>query len=90
MTFERYRNSLRLDCEQGEAAVLEVTPNVTWPDVVYYNSYTHPYMGWKINVVDNFNRRFSLPSHAVKSKSSGCSIVVAMGLAFMIAAVIRP
>ena len=89
MTFERYRNSLRLDCEQGEAAVLEVTPNVTWPDVVYYNSYTHPYMGWKINVVDNFNRRFSLPSHGVQPKSSGCSIVVAMALAVLFAAVMR-
>ncbi len=65
MTFERYRNSLRLDCTKGEAAVLEVTPNVTWPDVVYYNSYTHPYMGWKINVVDNFNRRYILHSGAV-------------------------
>ena len=85
MTFERYRNSLKLDCVQGDAAVLEVTPNVTWPDVVYYNSYTHPYMGWKINVVDNFNRRFSLPSHAVKS---GCSIValaVTMATASLVA-----
>ena len=89
MTFERYRNSLRLDCEQGEAAVLEVTPNVTWPDVVYYNSYTHPYMGWKINVVDNFNRRFALPSDAVQSKSARC-LTVAMALAVTVATAMRP
>jgi hypothetical protein len=25
-----------LDCEEGDAGILEVTPNVTWPDVVYY------------------------------------------------------
>jgi hypothetical protein len=34
-----------------------VKPNVTWPDVVYYHSYTTPYMGWKIHVVDNFRNR---------------------------------
>lgn len=60
LTFERYRNSLELECEEGEPAILEVTPNVTWPDVVYYQSFTHPYMGWKINVVDNFNTRYLL------------------------------
>ena len=56
-TFERFRNSLRLECaEGGNDAVLTVTPNITWPDVVYYNSYTHPYMGWRINIVDDFNQ----------------------------------
>ena len=59
-SFERYRNSLKLECKEGEPAILEVTPNVTWPDVVYYHSYTHPYMGWKINVVDKFSRRYLL------------------------------
>lgn len=88
MTFERYRNSLRLDCEQGEAAVLEVTPNVTWPDVVYYNSYTHPYMGWKINVVDNFNRRFALPSRAGKSKSEERCPIMVMALAITVATIL--
>jgi len=56
-SFERFRNSLEFECEEGSAAVLEFTPNVTWPDVVYYHSYTTPYMGWKIHVVDNFRRR---------------------------------
>jgi hypothetical protein len=35
-TFERFRNSLMLNCEGGDAGILEVTPNITWPDVVYY------------------------------------------------------
>jgi len=56
-SFERFRNSLTYECEDGEPAILEVTPNATWPDVVYYHSYTTPYMGWKIHVVDNFRRR---------------------------------
>jgi len=81
-TFERFRNSLQLECsKETTAAVLTVTPNITWPDVVYYNryviqfdekkyeifseilsnlfSYTHPYMGWRINIVDDFNQRFN-------------------------------
>nr|CAD7266950.1 unnamed protein product [Timema shepardi] len=40
----------------GDAAILKVTPNTTWPDVVYYNSFTHPNMGWKIHVVDSYAR----------------------------------
>jgi len=56
-TFQRFRNHLDLNCEEGEAALLTVTPNVTWPDTVYYHSYTTPYMGWKIHVVDNFRSK---------------------------------
>jgi hypothetical protein len=28
-----------------------------WPDTVYYHSYTTPYMGWKIHIIDNFRKR---------------------------------
>jgi len=56
-SFERFRNSLDLKCDEGEAAILELTPNVTWPDVVYYHSYTTPHMGWKIHIVDSFSKR---------------------------------
>ena len=56
---------MRLECsEEGTAAVLTVTPNITWPDVVYYNSFTHPYMGWRINIVDDFNQRFNYGNSA--------------------------
>jgi len=56
-SFERFRNNLNLECGDGDAALLSVTPNYTWPDTVYYHSYTTPYMGWKIHVVDNFKTR---------------------------------
>lgn len=47
----------------GEPAILEVTPNTTWPDVVYYNSFTHANMGWKIHIVDSYTSASrSLPS----------------------------
>jgi hypothetical protein len=36
---------------------LQVTPNLTWPDVVYYHSYTTPYMGWKIHILDTYRHK---------------------------------
>ncbi|KAK9501220.1 hypothetical protein O3M35_011975 [Rhynocoris fuscipes] len=55
-TFRKFNKSLVVNCEAGEPAILEVTPNTTWPDIVYYNSYTHMNMGWKIHIVDTFNQ----------------------------------
>lgn len=51
--FKGFRNDLRLHCDkEGEPAVLEVTPNQTWPATVYYHSYSRPHMGWKLHIVD--------------------------------------
>lgn len=55
-TFKKYNRSLEYSCDNGPPAILEVTPNSSWPDIVYYNSFTHSNMGWKIHVVDNYNR----------------------------------
>ena len=56
--FSEFRNSLVPRCEEdNKPALMQIKPNVTWPDVVYYHSYTTPYMGWKINIVDNFRKR---------------------------------
>ncbi|XP_059469856.1 protein Skeletor, isoforms B/C isoform X2 [Neocloeon triangulifer] len=52
--FKKFNRSLVFKCDDGEAASLEVTPNTSWPDVVYYNSFTHPNMGWKIHIIDSF------------------------------------
>lgn len=54
-TFRKFNNSLTFTCEEGDPGILEITPNTTWPDTVYYNSFTQPNMGWKINIVDSFN-----------------------------------
>ncbi|OXA51211.1 Protein Skeletor, isoforms B/C [Folsomia candida] len=52
-TFEKFRNSLKLRCENSsEPSIVEVTPNSSWPDVVYYHSFTQPGMGWRIHVLD--------------------------------------
>lgn len=52
LTFPKFRNSLRLQCDDGQPAILTWTPNDSTPDVVYYQSYTTPHMGWKLVVVD--------------------------------------
>ena len=52
--FIQYRNSLNFQCETGNAALLQWTPNASTPDIVYYQSYTHANMGNKIIVVDDF------------------------------------
>lgn len=51
-TYPKFRNSLKLDCKEGDPARLEWIPNASVPDVVYYQSYTQRDMGWKIYVVD--------------------------------------
>ena len=52
-TFESYRNTLKLRCENGsQPSILTVKPNTSWPDVVYYHSYNAINMGNKIYVLD--------------------------------------
>ena len=40
----------------GEGGILEITPNSSWPDFVYYNSFTHANMGWKIHIIDSYTK----------------------------------
>lgn len=58
-TFKKFNKSLEWNCEPGDPAELYITPNSSWPDVVYYNSFTHANMGWKINIVDSYNKKNS-------------------------------
>lgn len=55
-SFKKFNRSLEYSCEPGGPAILEITPNSSWPDVVYYNSFTHANMGWKIRIVDSYAR----------------------------------
>jgi len=80
-SFERFRNSLTFECEEGEASVLQVTPNATWPDIVYYHSFTTPYMGWKIHVVDNFRNRPRFNNSGFSCQPTALGILVT---AFMV------
>lgn len=44
----------------GDGGTLTVSPNSSWPDLVYYNSFTHPNMGWKIHVIDSYTRNSAI------------------------------
>lgn len=66
-TFKKFNRSLVWTCEQGDPAILEVTPNSSWPDVVYYNSFTHANMGWKIHIVDTYNKKANTANHSTQS-----------------------
>ncbi len=55
-TFKKFNRTLRWNCESGDPAILQITPNTSWPDTVYYNSFTHANMGWKIHIVDSYNK----------------------------------
>lgn len=68
-TFEHFRNALHHECGEGKAAVLEFTPNKSWPDIVYYNSWTAPNMGWRLHILDEVNTEKILEAVASKSHS---------------------
>lgn len=54
--FGSYQRSLELDCQQGTSGILRWTPDENTPDTVYYQCFTHRFLGWKIHVVDECNK----------------------------------
>jgi len=51
-SFGAYQRSLSLYCQEGQPGILQWTPDRRTPDTVYYQCFTHRFLGWKINVVD--------------------------------------
>ncbi|XP_043268962.1 protein Skeletor, isoforms B/C isoform X2 [Venturia canescens] len=51
-SFGAFQRTLNLKCDAGEPGFVEWTPDANTPDTVYYQCFTHRYLGWKINVVD--------------------------------------
>lgn len=66
-TFKKFNRSLHWTCEPGDPAILEITPNASWPDVVYYNSFTHANMGWKIHIVDSYSKKSSAERYSMST-----------------------
>ncbi len=53
------KNTYRILCRTIKYLKMKCQGNLplsSWPP--FSQSYTHPYMGWRINVVDSFNQRF--------------------------------
>jgi len=49
-SFDEFSLTLQRHCSPGPPGQLYWTPDRNTPDVVYYQSYTHKHMGWKIHV----------------------------------------
>ncbi|XP_043788690.1 protein Skeletor, isoforms B/C [Apis laboriosa] len=52
-SFGAYQRTLTLECDHGEPGIVEWIPDEDTPDTVYYQCFTHRYLGWKINVHDS-------------------------------------
>ncbi|KAJ0170663.1 hypothetical protein K1T71_013435 [Dendrolimus kikuchii] len=63
-TFRAFNRTLVWECAEGAPAQLTVAPNTTWPDIVYYHSFTHAGMGGRIYVVDRHKRNIGRKSGA--------------------------
>lgn len=52
-TFAAYQRTLKLNCVAGQASMLKFAPDNNTPDLIYYQCYTHRFMGWRIRVVNS-------------------------------------
>lgn len=52
-TFSAYQRTLKMECLPGQASMLKFSPDATTPDYIYYQCYTHRFMGWRIRVVNS-------------------------------------
>lgn len=52
-SFGAYQRSLTLKCEEGDPGIVTFKPDKNTPNTVYYQCFTHRYLGWKINVLDS-------------------------------------
>ncbi|XP_018341268.1 PREDICTED: protein Skeletor, isoforms B/C isoform X2 [Trachymyrmex septentrionalis] len=65
-SFGAYQRTLTLECDHGEPGIVEWTPDEDTPDTVYYQCFTHRYLGWKINVLDNCDASEASPAASEK------------------------
>ncbi|XP_070167433.1 protein Skeletor, isoforms B/C isoform X1 [Polyergus mexicanus] len=66
-SFGAYQRTLTLECDHGEPGFVEWTPDENTPDTVYYQCFSHRYLGWKINVLDRCDLN-NEPSSAASEK----------------------
>ncbi|XP_054710992.1 protein Skeletor, isoforms B/C-like [Uloborus diversus] len=81
-TFPKFRNSLKLQCSEGEPSTLYWTPNASVPDLLYYQSYTQRDMGWKIFIVDEIINSPSSSLHFTSCSSIVMTLIVVVLIQF--------
>ncbi|XP_021961187.1 protein Skeletor, isoforms B/C [Folsomia candida] len=52
-SYAAYQRTLSLDCAKGHSGILSFTPDKRTPNLVYYQSFSRPNMGWKIHITDH-------------------------------------
>lgn len=77
-TFRKFNRSLISDCDGTGFATLEITPNSSWPDIVYYNSFTQRNMGWRIHIVDSYVKAGFNSGSSLLTKFSAISFTIAI------------
>ncbi|XP_060650374.1 protein Skeletor, isoforms B/C [Drosophila nasuta] len=75
-TFKKFNRSLLNTCSSEPPALLEITPNITWPDTVYYNSFTHSNMGWKIHIVDSYSNLRNTCERTFRGRTMLATLIV--------------
>ncbi len=84
LTYRKFHLNLVSECDvNAEGTTLEITPNSSWPDVVYYNSFTQRNMGWKINIIDSFARPGFSSDSSSMIISSSTLIVISLSALFL-------
>lgn len=79
-TFEEFKKTLKLECEpDGKPGEFTWTPDKDTPDVVYYQCFTHYFLGWKIMVknkgdVDKPEPTVPDDVHPIKPNGASASI----------------
>lgn len=81
-TWADYKRTLKLECDSGQPGTFTWTPDEKTPDLVYYQCFTHYYLGWKILVTDPRQPDRALseePSGGGKAATAAAVLVVALG-----------
>lgn len=84
-TFRAFNRSLVWSCASAAPAELVVAPNSTWPDVVYYQSFSHAGMGGRIFVVDKHRRNIArTASRGQRAAPASRPLAVLLALAVLL------
>ncbi|XP_013165780.1 PREDICTED: protein Skeletor, isoforms B/C [Papilio xuthus] len=78
-TFRAFNRSLRWSCAPGEPAQLALAPDSSWPDIVYYHSFTHADMGGRIFVVDKHRRNIARGAAPPPLAAPALALALALG-----------
>jgi hypothetical protein len=77
-TFRKFNRSLVSECDGTDSATLEITPNSSWPDIVYYNSFTQRNMGWRIHIVDSYVKAGFSSASSMFTKFTAISFAIVL------------